>query len=170
MIQQIVSHTPTYVWGILGFLVYRGVAASRNRNMAIRTVFILPFVMLVLGLQSTANGFGLASPAAAAWLAGVAAGVALMWRRAVDGIVIDRAASMVHLRGSWLPMALMMAIFVGKFALAVALASQPALRGSLTLALPACAAFGALSGAFLARPLHLVAVLRATPAYAPTAM
>jgi len=164
MLQQIVSHTPTYVWGILGFLVYRGVAASRDRSMTVRAVFILPLVMLVLGLQSTANGFGLASPAGAAWLAGIAAGVALMWRRAADGTVLDRATGMVHLRGSWLPMALMMTIFIGKFAMAVALASQPALRGSLALALPACAAFGALSGAFMARPLRVAQALRAAPA------
>lgn len=164
MLQQIVSHTPAYVWGILGFLVYRGVAASRDRSLGVRSVFILPAVMLALGLQSTASGFGLASPAGAAWLAGLAAGVALMWRSARSGAVLERDAGMVHLRGSWLPMVLMMTIFVGKFAMAVALASQPALRGSLALALPACAAFGALSGAFMARPLRVALAMRAAPA------
>ena len=170
MLQQIISHTPTYVWCILGFLVYRGVTASRDRSMTVRSVFILPVVMLVLGLQSTVNGFGLASPAGAAWLAGIAAGIALMWRRAGNGAVLDRAAGMVHLRGSWLPMALMMTIFAGKYAMAVALASQPALRGSLALAVPACAAFGVLSGAFMARPLRVAAALRAGPACATAAL
>lgn len=164
MLQQIVSHTPTYVWAILGFLVYRGVAASRDRTVTVREVFILPAVMLALGLQSTANGFGLESPAGGAWLAGLTAGIVLMWRSAGNGAVLDRAAGTVQLRGSWLPMALMMAIFVGKFAMAVALASQPALRSSLALALPACAAFGLLSGAFMARPLHVAAALRTAPA------
>jgi hypothetical protein len=164
MLQQIVSHTPAYVWGILGFLVYRGVAASRERTVTVREVFILPVVMLALGLQSTANGFGLESPAGAAWLAGLAAGVAMMWRRAGKSFVLDRAAGMVQLRGSWLPMALMMTIFVGKFAMAVALATQPALRGSLAFALPACALFGALSGAFMARPLRVAAALRTASA------
>jgi len=163
MLQQIVSHTPNYVWAILGFLVYRGVAASNDRTVTVREVFILPVLMLALGLQSTANGFGLGSPALAAWLAGLAAGVALMWQRAGAGFVLDRAARMVQLRGSWLPMVLMMTIFVGKFVMAVALASQPALRGALAFAMPACAAFGALSGAFMARPLRVAAALRAAP-------
>lgn len=169
MLQQIASHTPIYVWAILGFLVYRGIAASRDRSMSARSVFILPVVMLVLGLQSTANGFGLASPAGAAWLAGIAAGVVLMWQRAGNGAVLDRAAGMVHLRGSWLPMVLMMTIFVGKFAMAVALASQPALRDNVAFALPACTAFGTLSGAFMARPLRVAAALRVAPAGATTA-
>lgn len=160
MLQQIASHTPTYVWAILGFLVYRGVAAARDRNVAVREVFILPAVMLALGLQSTANGFGLGSPAGAAGLAGLAAGTAMMWRHAGAGFALDRTAATVQLRGSWLPMALMMTIFVGKFAMAVALATRPALRDSLGFALPACATFGALSGAFMARPLRVAAALR----------
>ncbi len=164
MLQQIVSHTPVYVWAILGWLVYRGVAASRERTMKVRAVFILPAIMLALGLQSTANGFGLASPAGAAWLAGLAAGVAMMWRRAGGGFVLDRTAAMVQLRGSWLPMALMMTIFVGKFTMAVALVTQPSLRGSLAIAMPACAAFGALSGAFMARPLRVAAAMHAARA------
>jgi hypothetical protein len=164
MLQQIASHTPIYVWAILGFLVYRGLAASRDRSVPVRSVFILPVVMLVLGLQSAANGFGLASPAGAAWLAGIAVGVALTWQRAGKGAMLDRAAGKVHLHGSWLPMVLMMTIFVGKFAMAVALVSQPSLRSSLAFALPACAAFGALSGAFMARPLRVAAALRNAPA------
>jgi len=166
MLQQIVSHTPVYVWGILGFLVYRGMIASRDRSLAVREVFILPVVMLLLGLQSTANGFGLELPTGAAWLAGLAAGIACMWRRAGNGMALDRPAGTVQLRGSWLPMVLMMTIFVGKFAVALALASLPALRSNLAFALPVCAAFGALSGAFMARPLRIAAALRAAPATA----
>jgi len=169
MLQQIASHTPAYVWVILGFLVYRGVAASRERTLTVRQVFILPAVMLALGLHSTANGFGLASTAGAAWLLGLAAGVAMMWRNAGQGTVLDHAVGTVQLRGSWLPMALMMTIFVGKFAVAVALATQPGLRASLAFALPACALFGALSGAFMARPLRVAVALRSAPSAAAAA-
>lgn len=166
MLHQIAAHTPAYVWGILAFLVYRGVAASRDRSVGLRSVFILPAVMLALGLQSTAGGFGLVSPAGAAWLAGLAAGIALAGRHSASGLAFDRAAGKVQLPGNWWPMALMMAVFAGKFAVAVALAAQPALRASLAFALPACAAFGMLSGAFMARPLRIAAALRAAPAAA----
>ena len=33
MIQQIVSHTPVYVWALLAFLLYRGYLASRDREV-----------------------------------------------------------------------------------------------------------------------------------------
>jgi len=169
MLLQITSHTPLYVWAILGFLVYRGVAASRDRCVSVRQVFILPAAMLVLGLHGTISRFGLATAAGVSWLLGLGIGVAMMWKYSRHGMVLDRAAGMVQLRGSWLPMALMMTIFLGKFGVAVALASAPALPGSLAFALPVCAAFGALSGAFMARPLRVAAALRLMPTAAGVA-
>lgn len=77
MIQHILTQTPVYVWAILGFLLYRGVAASQERVVSYRSVFIVPGIMLVLGVDSTARGFGLETPAGAAWAVGLLAGAAL---------------------------------------------------------------------------------------------
>eukprot|EP01034_Spumella_vulgaris_P000306 gene306-407_t len=71
MLQQILIHTPVYVWIILAILIYRGVAASKDRVVRYRSVFIVPAIMLALGLNGVASGFGLQSPAGAAWLAGM---------------------------------------------------------------------------------------------------
>jgi hypothetical protein len=159
MLQQVIHHTPVYVWAVLGLLVYRGIAASRCRVVAVRSVFAMPLIMLALSLQSTAASFGLLAPAGVAWLAGLAIGVVLGWRM-TGCLNVDRASSTVRLPGSWAPMALMLAIFAGKFACAVALAMHPAWRANLAFALPACAVFGLLSGAFMAIPLRLAVALR----------
>lgn len=166
MIQQIFSHTPIYVWAILGLLVVRGVAASRDRVMRVRSVFIMPLVMLALGLHGTATGFGLLGAAGAAWLAGLVAAAAVAWHLARGAASVDRAAGTVQLRASWLPLVLMLAVFVAKYVLAVALAMQPALRGSLAFALPACAIFGALAGAFMGQPLRVAQQLWRAPGVA----
>lgn len=158
--QQILIHTPTYVWAILAFLVYRGVAASRDRVVSYRSVFIIPAVMLVLGLNSVANGFGLATPAGAAWLAGALAGVALARSRAGAAgarVAVDWAAGTVTQRGSWTPLALMMAVFCCKYVVGAALAIQPALAGDPRFALPACLAFGLFNGIFFGRLLGTAA-------------
>jgi hypothetical protein len=159
MLQQVLTHTPTYVWAILGFLVYRGVAASKDRVVTYRSVFIIPGVMLVLGMNSVENGFGLGTPAGAAWLAGALAGVALAWTWAGgDGTrAVDHAAGTVTQRGSWLPLALMMAVFCCKYVVGAALAMQPALSGDMRFAVPACVAFGLFNGIFLGRLLRTVA-------------
>lgn len=170
MLQQILNHTPHYVWAILAFLVYRGLAASRARVLGLRAAFVMPALMLALGLHSVAANFGLLSLAGAAWLAGLAAGAALAWRGAgVHALALDRAARTVRVRGSWAPLVLMLLVFAGKFAFAVALAVQPSLGGQLAFALPACAAFGALAGGFMGVPLRLLAALCAAPASAAQA-
>ncbi|KQV80653.1 hypothetical protein ASD15_11995 [Massilia sp. Root351] len=163
MLQQILSHTPAYVWAILAFLVYRGVAASQDRVVRYRSVFIIPGGMLVLGLNSVATGFGLWTPAGAAWLAATLAGAALARTRAGgDGAkAVDHAAGTVTQRGSWMPLALMMAVFCCKYAVGAALAVQPALRGDMRFAVPACMAFGLFNGILLGRLLRTAAAWQA---------
>ena len=58
MLIQILSHTPAYVWAILAFLVYRGVAAMREREVAPRQLTVIPIVMLLLSLQDIVARFG----------------------------------------------------------------------------------------------------------------
>lgn len=153
MLQEILTRTPTYVWAILAFLVYRGVAASKDRLVTVRSALIIPVVMLVLGLHGTASAFGLQTPAGAAWLGGLLAGAALAWSRPAS-ISMDHGSGMLRQAGSWMPLALMMSIFIGKYALAVALAAQPALRHSLPFAIPACLMLGVCSGIFVGRLSH----------------
>ncbi|NVE01100.1 DUF6622 family protein [Massilia sp. BJB1822] len=160
MLQQTLSHAPIYVWAILAFLLYRGLAASKDRVQSYRSAFIIPSVMLVLGWQSVAHGFGLETPVGAAWILGMLAGAGLAWMRSAP-VTVDRVAGVVVQRGSWLPLALMMAVFCGKYAVAVALSIQPALRGDLRFALPVCLAFGLFGGVFLGRLLRTVAAWNA---------
>lgn len=171
MLQQILMHTPAYVWAILAFLVYRGVAASKDRVVSYRSVFIIPGVMLVLGLNSVANGFGLGTPAGLAWLTAAVAGAALAWTwtgsHGTDAV--DHAAGTVTQRGSWTPLALMMAVFCCKYVVGAALAVQPGLSGDLRFAVPACFAFGLFNGIFLGRLLRTAAGWQATRPAAPSA-
>lgn len=158
MLQQIVSHTPTYVWAILALLIYRGVAASADRTVTLRSLAILPGVMLVLALQDIASKFGLHAMQWTFWLLGAGAGMALAWRRFDPASVAPGAqAGTVVLRGSWQPLALMLAIFCVKYSVAVLLAVQPAARQNDIVVAAICVAFGLANGVFLGR---LACVLR----------
>jgi hypothetical protein len=158
MLQQIVSHTPVYVWAILGLIAVRGVAASRERAAPYRSLFIMPAVMLALGLSSVAGRPQVGAVLAVAWLAAMAAGAALAWRWSGGQVAaVDRAARTVRLRGSWMPLALMMAVFVGKYAAAAATGMQPALAHNAAFAVASCTYFGLCNGVFIGRLLRCVA-------------
>lgn len=162
MLQHIFSHTPLYVWAILGFLVYRGVLASRAREVTLRKLCIIPLVMLVLSLSSVHGSFGFDGMAPFAWVTGALAGAALAWSLTdARKLTACPARGSVQLPGSWLPLILMMSIFCMKYAVAVTLSIVPAYAHAGSFVVPVCLAYGCFSGIFLGGLLRTVALYRA---------
>lgn len=157
---EILTHTPVYVWAILAFLVWRGVAEMRERELAPQRLFILPLVMLALSFQDIAARLGTGAMVVAAWSAGCVLASLLTWRLARPRILAARQAGRVRVRGSRLPLALMMAIFAVKYATGVALALQPQLAQQLAVALAIGALYGVFNGVFLGRLARDAAALR----------
>ncbi|CDG81950.1 DUF6622 family protein [Janthinobacterium agaricidamnosum] len=159
MIRQIIQHTPLYVWAILALLVYRGLAASKQRQISVKKLHIMPVVMLLLSLQGVHGSFGLDGLAPLAWMAGAAAGATLAWRL-IDpaNISADPRQGVITQPGSWVPLMLMMAIFCMKYIVAVMLAINPAHQHQLVFVIPVCALYGLCSGIFLGSLLRSLAV------------
>lgn len=151
MLNQILTHTPIYVWAILAFLVYRGVVAMRDRDLEVRKLTIIPIVMAVLSLQDMSAKFGLGGLSLAAWAVGVALAVAPVMAFGRTRIAAGSTPGMVHVRGSRVPLAMMMAVFVTKYAASVMLAVLPHARQDALVIGMVCALFGVLNGVFLGR-------------------
>ncbi|SEO04154.1 hypothetical protein SAMN05428959_104336 [Duganella sp. CF517] len=166
MIQQIISHTPTYVWALLAFLVYRGVLAAKDRQVPLSKMFIIPVAMLVMSLAGI-NGHGpLGAGVWAVWLSGMLATVAIIWTTGKGGIAVDRATGTVLQRGSWTPLALMVAIFVTKYTVAVLSAMHPELQRQMLFVVAVSGLFGVFNGVFIGRLLRCVAAYARQPAAA----
>lgn len=164
MIQQIISHTPVYVWALLAFLVYRGVLATRDRDVAFRKLFIIPAVMVVLSMAAI-NGHGpLGAGVWGVWLTGLLAGAALTWLAGDEPVVVDRGAGTVLQRGSWIPLTMMLTVFVTKYAVAVMSAMHPELQGRIMFVLAVSVLFGLFNGVFVGRLLRYVAAYIRQPA------
>jgi hypothetical protein len=161
MLQQIVIHTPVWVWFLLAFLLYRGFIASLDREVAFRKTFIIPVVMLVLAMQGIVSGFGASLFAAPVWLAFLAMGSMLAWLM-VDpsGMQVYPDRGTIRLRGSWIPMMLMMGIFLTKYVVGVTLAMHPELRQDPVFTATICALYGLFSGIFIGKLLRIVAAYR----------
>ncbi|HAT32283.1 MAG TPA: hypothetical protein DCW29_15975 [Janthinobacterium sp.] len=175
MLQQIISHTPLYVWALLAFLVYRGVLASREREVAIGKIAIIPLVMLGLSLQGISSAFGMEGVAPVIWLSGALAGGALIWRLIDPArIAADPARGVIRLRGSWAPLVSMLSLFCMKYVVAVSMALNPSLRHEAAFMATICALYGVFNGAFIGGLLRNWAGYRqaqagvTTPAHAPT--
>jgi hypothetical protein len=160
MLTQIITHTPLYVWAILAFLMYRGVIALRDREMAFGKMFIIPVIMLALSLQDISHKFGIDGMPLAAWaVAAVATGL-LVARLGRSRVAPGATPGQVLVRGSRAPLVLMMAIFMTKYITAVAMAIQPQLIHVVPFATVACALSGCFNGYFMGRLGRDVIALR----------
>ena len=155
VIVAILSHTPGYVWAILAALVLLGSLQLRRQRMSRGRLLVAPVAMAALSLWSVATAFGAKPAIIAAWLLGMGAAWlanrALRWPRDVGH---DGDAFVVA--GSPWPLALMLAIFALRYAVAVSLVFHPEWRADPFFAAPMALLYGVLSGMFTARAVRIL--------------
>jgi len=123
----------------------------------------LPLVMTLLSLGGTLSSFGMTPALIMAWaMAAAVVALAISGMRAPRGSGYDAATGCFLLPGSWMPIALILAIFVLKYALGVLLAMDRDLARNTSFAITVAALYGSLAGMFLGRARGLLR-LRATP-------
>ena len=151
MLNQILTHTPMYVWVILAFLIVRGVIALRTREVAMNKLFIIPTVMAILSLVDVAAKFGLGGLGFAVWAATALVTVALLATLGGARVAPTGTPGRVTVRGSAFPLVLMMAIFVTKYVSSIAVVLQPQLRADTGFTAVVCMLFGLFTGYFVGR-------------------
>ncbi len=165
MLISIVQHTPPWVWGLLTVLLCLGLWQRRTRRVAPAALLGLPLGLLALGLWSMLPGFVARPVTALLWLAALL--LMLAWARqrpAPRGTRWLASEGRLLLPGSWLPLALIIAIFVLRYASGASQALHPQWSSLLAFQAPLALGFGGLAGIFLGRALGLLA--RARPATA----
>ncbi len=169
MFIAILSHTPAWVWLVLAALVGLGLAQTRPREASVARVTALPVAMVSLSAFGVASAFGPSLLTLACWLVGLVVALAAGRRAvAVRGATWSAATGRLQLPGSWLPLVLIVAVFLLKFAAGVGIGLQPSRAADPQFAGAFSLAYGLFSGLFLARGLSLRAVVgrpaRAQPA------
>lgn len=153
----ILRNTPSAVWILLAALVAAGVSQMRDRIQGLLRVSLTPLAMTGLSLWSAVSAFG-RSPAVSEalwfWLLAAAAITALFTLTASSDRY-DAATRTFRLRGSWVPLALFLGVFLARHVVAVRLAMQPDLVMDSSFVLPVATMFGAFSGIFLGRAAQL---------------
>ncbi len=163
---SVFSHTPVWVWAVLGALGALGLQQARNHVLSRSRVLIQPLALSALSLFGASSAFGLHPVAQGGWLVGLLLGAALNQTLGLPRQVQVLADGRFAIGGSWVPMALLMLIFWLRYIVAVALVITPSLAGQTLFAAAACALYGAASGLFGARAWR---VLRQAASGAPAA-
>jgi hypothetical protein len=156
MLNQIVSHTPVWVWPLLLALIWLGLSQSVTRSLTLKRITITPLVMTGLSLQGTVSAFGADPAVLSVWLIGAALSAAVVLQQPVPAQTrYDQWTQRFTVPGSWMPLLLILGIFVTKYAVGAALGLNHSLRGNTGFSLGVATLYGVFSGIFLARSARL---------------
>ena len=161
MLINIIRFTPPWVWGLLAALLLLGWQQTRQRSVARLQLLALPLALLSLGLWTTLPAMR-AQPMVLPLRLMAGSASFLVGRRIFKprGAVWHAASARLQLPGSWLPMLVILGIFMFKYGLGVFQAMQPQLAGQPEFQLGVAAVSGALSGLLLGRAARLLELTR----------
>lgn len=153
---QIFTHTPLWVWGLLLALSILGLSQTRNRQVSLTRLTILPVAMLALSLNSLIATFGTQAWVFCAWLlAGTLCCLFVVRTPLPAGTVYRAETRQIAIPGSYLPLFLIWGIFLTKYVVAIAVAMSPNLKHDVGFSLILATVFGSFSGIFLGRTVRL---------------
>jgi hypothetical protein len=159
VILPVLRGTPGWVWALLAGLVALGVTQLRDRTASLVRVSVMPVAMTAFAVWGLSGAFG-SSPmfgyAMLAWML-VAALVfaAIGVTSAPRGTTYDPAGRTFFLPGSWVPLALILAIFLTRYVVNVDIAMQPSLKGDGEYTIFVAGLYGLSTGIFVGRAARL---------------
>jgi hypothetical protein len=168
MFIDIITHTPFWVWIALAALVAIGIAQSKPRTMSRTRAAIRPVLFALLSLVGVIQAFGASPAALLAWIAGAAlAATVLRSAVAVRGAEWRPSTGQVSVPGSWIPMMLILGLFLTKYLVGVCLALHREWAADAGFSVAASLAYGVFAGLLWARGRSVLTVGRAAERWQP---
>ena len=149
---QIISHTPTWVFVIFFVLLALGLMQSKEREVKVFTVFILPIAMLAFSIFGVYSAVDISLLTVGLWGLGLLATLFIGIKLAYPKLVcFSSQNNQLTIPGSWVPLILMMAIFMTKFFVGFAMARDLPIIDEIIFMALLSLLYGVFSGIFLSR-------------------
>ena len=156
MILHILEHTPFWVWVTFCAVIALGISQIRTREVSSARATVLPVVMIVLSLSGVLGAFSQVPLALGAWAVGLAVSLKLAGNvLAVRGASWSAETRHFRVPGSFVPLMLILGVFVTKYVAGVVLAINPSLAANTSVAIVLSLVYGAFAGLFWARARSL---------------
>jgi len=151
-LSELISHTPTWVFVVFFTLLVLGFIQSKEREVKVKTVFILPIAMIIFSFFGVSSVFGLSWFTISLWFLGLAITLVIGLKLAYPKLVsFSVKSNKLKIPGSWAPLFLMMAIFFTKYFVGFAVARELSVINEHLFIVLLCLLYGSFSGVFLSR-------------------
>lgn len=149
---QIVSNTPLWVFILFFFLLFLGLSQRKDRKISFKRAIVLPFIMLFLSFLGVTSSFGLDFSSFLFWFLGLSFGVVLnSLLKLPRNCIYIKNENLFLIKGSFIPLFLIMAIFFVKYYVAVVTAKQLGFIDTYGFILIVSLLYGFFSGIFFGR-------------------
>jgi hypothetical protein len=148
-IANIVGHTPVWVFPLIVAVLWLGSINLRERNVSLRSLFILPVVMLVMSIGNSIGTSAGPWTALADWLCSAAIGAIIGWYLTQAPIKLNPGR--IVLPRSTIPLIVCIALIVWRYAFGYLYGRYPELRADGNYALVLIAGGALLGGVMLGR-------------------
>jgi hypothetical protein len=160
MILSILEHTPVWVWVTFCAVITLGILQIRTREVSAVRATVLPVVMIALSLSGVLSAFSQVPLALSAWLVGLGVSLKLAGRvMAVRGASWSAQTRHFRVPGSFVPLTMILGVFVTKYAAGAMLAINPSLAANMSVVIVLGLVYGAFAGLFWARARSLRALI-----------
>ncbi|MDW5417797.1 DUF6622 family protein [Iodobacter sp. CM08] len=157
---QLLAHTPTWVWIVFSVLILMGVRGLKDQVLPLGKVVLFPLLMLGLSISGMVNHFN--QPIVLIfWLSGMLIAIAMVWMIGKPDLARFNASDYtVSLKGSGMPLALMMGIFLSKYIAEAMMAMHPELATHTAFAVSVALIYGFFNGFMFRTLLRVLMQLR----------
>ena len=157
---QTLQHIPVWVFALLLGLIALGLLQTRTRKVRAQRLLGINIALTMFTLVGVVQQWRLTPWLILSLLSWAVMGLLVTWAlgqsAAPAGASYDHETWHFTVPGSWLPLALFMAIFACKFAVGMVTALSPDALHSLTAAIGISALYGLFSGVLNARAWRLL--------------
>lgn len=147
---------PTWVIFLFFGLIYLGYLQSKTRKVSRIRIVVLPFIMVSLSIYGVFSVPSHAVLALFSWAIGVAGAIALNAKVPHgNGVTLHEGQQHFLVPGSWIPLMLMMTVFVAKGTIGYLVGSHTINPENIDFIGISSLVSGLISGTFLARALFI---------------
>jgi hypothetical protein len=146
-----ITHTPYWVFALLIGLCLFGVLQTRTRRVRPALALLLPVGMLVLSLAGVLQYTSLWLAGLASWMLGVAVSATLLSRLMSPSFVTLAPDGRLRVLGSWVPLLVILGIFLTRYTLGVAHAMHAPMLEQWPVQMVVAGVLGTWSGYFALR-------------------
>jgi hypothetical protein len=153
---QILSHTPVFVFVLFFVLLVLGFLQSRDRKVKTLVAFILPIFMVIFSATGVTTTFGINLVSIGLWLSGLLLASIVLYKIVpLKGAIYLASENKIFIPGSWLPFAVIMAIFFTKYAVGIMMGMQLPVVHEASFMMYISFIYGCFSGFFTSRAFAL---------------